>query len=307
MIGAIPVMEVNQVVRDMLPNLEAWVPLESLVLPDFQRKTNVDRVKWMAAHFDGALLERLLVNVRPPDPRTGAPDPQMRIIDGGHRFRCLGLLGWTQAPVSIHRGWSKAEEQERYSFLNSPRARRGLSAYDMHQAGGEIARSIDRIMAKYGYILVPIFQNFSREDGLVPVTCVSALTRLYMSDRLGGPDGFGTLLLYAKRIWGGTEGGTRSELFGGLHRFLVYAMADRAFNDEHMIRVFRDMHPNDLVRMARDRAKTVPGSARVPKLISDVLRDYYNAGRKPEGRLSYVDVGVQTKSHPMPMTQRKRA
>lgn len=266
--------------------VEAWAAIGELYIPGYQRLPNMKRVEEMSRHFDPALLERILCNLRPGDAR-------MYVVDGQHRLAMLRELDWTEAPITIHTGWSEDQERERFEYLNSSHARRALTAYDIHHAGGPRAHAIDQAVESQGFKVSSTSQPASERVTQRRITSVRALERIYDSASYGGEEGIRETLWYVKKTWDNQPGMLRSEILEGMHRFLMYAKSDRAFNDEHVIKALMLYPPQKVIRDAALRAPSLPGRLKMPRMVAALFRERYNYGLKGERQLSFVDYGYK--------------
>jgi hypothetical protein len=290
--AVLPVTAINTHAEiNKIAHTEKWVYLGELAVPEYQRPVSFPRVKEMAEHFDVALLERILCNQRPHDEK-------IYIVDGQHRVKMLELIGWSKAPIALHVGWTMDQERERFSYLNSPKGRRGLSALDLHRAGGARERQMDEVLKRVGIELVGYAPQTVGEHA-TKTSAIGSLHRIFDAEVHGGKEGLYKVLWLCKKTWATQPGVLSGNMLEGVHHFWSYAQFDRGWNEDRFIKALENHTPNSIMRDAQATiTAAIAGRRRMPRLIAQQLYNWYNYGARGESRLSFQDyTSVMSSAH----------
>jgi hypothetical protein len=146
-----------------------WVPISEMrISPRAQRKhdspSSRTKIEFIATHFDPDKAGTLTVNLR---------DGIYWIIDGGHRYHALLLMGWEDQHVQcwIYRGLAEAQEADKFLSLNDVKTVSGMDKFQKALvAKYPVQLDIDRVVRA---------ADLTVGTGRDAIGCVAAITKTY--------------------------------------------------------------------------------------------------------------------------------
>ena len=151
-----------------------WVPITKMrISPRAQRKhdgpSSRAKIDAIASNFDPDKAGTLTVNLR---------DGIYWIIDGGHRYHALILMGWEDQYMQcwVYKGLSEADEADRFLSLNDVKPVSGMDKFQRALvAKRDLECDIDRIVRAADLVV---------GTGKDAIGCVGAVQKTYVN---GGP------------------------------------------------------------------------------------------------------------------------
>ena len=224
----------NEQMKERVPYQEIdYLALKDLRMDHYQRNTNQQRVKDMAADFDENRVMVLLVSYR---------DGQYFLIDGGHRRSTMLQLGYTHALCIVLRGLTY--EREAYYFRMQDKNNQRPSHPEKFQAGieekDEQHVAINEIVRKYDFAI-----GRSKNS-------IQSIKELFNICEMYGVQTLDTVLQLIRETWDGATLALRRESLIGLaefvHRFGRVEFVERMRQrDIYTIwRKFKELYANAL-------------------------------------------------------------
>jgi hypothetical protein len=246
-----------------------WIPVSKMrISPRAQRHHDKPGSKahsrYIADNFDPDKFGTPIVNHR---------DGVFWVIDGGHRYLALILLGWEDQQVQcwVYQGLSEHDEADKFLDLNSVKP---VSAMDKFQvaivAKREIECDIDRIVRA---------QDLTVGTGAEAIGCVAAIGKTYVN---GGPKVLATSLRVIRDAYG--LPGFSARMTEGVGLFV--ANYENTFDEARLIdRLAHKLGGvNGLISRSEQIRKSHGVSGAVG--IAAAAVETYNAGRGGGGKLN---------------------
>lgn len=179
------------------------IPLNRIVIGDYQREPSCRRVERIINEFNPAKLGILVVNDR--------QDGTYAIIDGQNRLSALRAIGITEASCFVLIGLTQEQEADYFRKQNQNHV--NLTNYDLYHAG-VVAKDTHYLMlketlARYGY-------QAHKISAPRHVTAVAALTKIVA---LYGFDVLDQTFAFISATWDGDSTAVRREMLAGIADF----------------------------------------------------------------------------------------
>lgn len=235
------------------------IALSKIVPAGYQRGTNAKQVRNIAAKFDEAKLDAILVS----EQRNGT----FHVIDGAHRTEALRALGYTHTLARILIGLTY--EQEAHLFARQYEDVRKLTGLDYYKAGviakDDLCMRIENILGDYG------FQVGKGKDD----RSISAIGTLQTILREYGDIVLRETLFLIANTWNGLPKTTSREVLIGIAEFVHrYGMVDfiGRMKDKYAVVCY------EYAESVRRRAFLVNTHNTIRRNFCRVLVDQYNKG-----------------------------
>lgn len=245
-----------------------WVPVSKMrVSPRAQRVHSSpgarSKINFIAEYFDPDKFGTPTVNAR---------DGLFWVIDGGHRYHALVLLGWEDQQVQcwVYHGLTEHDEADKFLDLNNVRP---VSAMDKFKvavvAKRDVACDIDRIVRE---------QDMSVGSSREAISCVTALVKTYDN---GGPDVLATTVRIIRDAYGAP--GFTAKVTEGIG---LFATNYNTFSEDRLVEKLS--HKLGGVNGLLSRAEQIKSShgVSVPIGVAAAAVETYNSGRGGGGKLN---------------------
>lgn len=195
-----------------------WVPVaEMRISPRAQRKhdstSSKAKIQYIADNFDPDKAGTLTVNLR-----AGI----YWVIDGGHRYHALLLMGWEDQYIQcwVYTDLSEAQEADKFLSLNDVKQVSGMDKYLRAIVAKRPAESdIDRVVRA---------ADLRVGNGREAIGCVGAITKVYTNS---GPKILATVLRIIRDAYG--LPGFASKVTEGMGLFV--SNYENVFNEELLV------------------------------------------------------------------------
>jgi|SRR5215471_734758 len=279
----------------VLPDLEAkrahaeWpfdvylVPLDVLILDDYQRPPHHEFIAHGAANFDETLVGTIDIAER-------SKGKIYAILDGQQRFHMMRQVGKSACWAAVYTGMSLQDEAG--FFYRKNKDRKSMNPYysfrARRMAGDEEAGTITQIVEMEGFSLGPV----SNDDTVIGA--IRAVERAYQMP--GGEIRDNCLqptLALLREAFRGRKGSFNAWVIQGFGRFWQ-AYPDNEVNMERLILGLQEIGPAGLLASARDSAigqpRTTKGGVSLPMMVAREAVKVHNRALGQVDRRERLDV-----------------
>ena len=249
------------------------IKLEDLLVADYQRDIEFDKVRTMVANFNDSIPMTLLVSYR---------NGKYYIIDGNHRKTALRLLRRKSVDCNVLYGLTKPEEAELYEIINFKTARQ--KAKDRINSivvqGNKDYVGFVNAANEAGYTL-GLNAKIDKGKGNKKYIHVNAPVTAKRVHATMTNEKFKDLLIVFKEAWGNDKSATSAAMLTAMG--LVIKLYDE-INLKDMSRKLSAYNPVALERTARFNSSKVEST--VTTLAKIIVRKYNENRRSEKNRLN---------------------
>lgn len=212
---------------------------ELMVDHTYQRPARRSQVRKMATSFDPTLVGTLDVNRR--------QNGNYAIMDGQQRYQAMCLLGKSTVYCSVYALKDRAAEARFFHHKNRDRA--AIAPYYDFRArligGDERVTLINAIVENAGW------KVSTRSDDQTEIGAVRVLERAFALSAPHRDECLSPALHFIGTHWRGRRYCTDADIIIGMARFHQLYLREE-YDEEHLIRVLRDVGPSDILAWSRD-------------------------------------------------------
>ena len=252
-----------------------WLPVQDLLIEDYQRELKVKRVRELTRTFDINMVGTLKVSLR---------NGGYYIMDGQHRKAAAEGNNVESLPCLVYIGLSYEDEAILRRAFNNAVKDSATDVFRLRLAAEEPqAKAIKRIVESSGFELD--LTSRASQAHASRIGCVGALD--YIWQRGGDNDVQKEYVLrrcisVAVRAWPGQPKGWSAAALRGIK---VFFTRFPGVSDNHLVQTMRRQSVEDMYRMARVRSKEHMGLGSIPTHFAFAMYRLYNHNRRGTTRL----------------------
>lgn len=231
----------------------------------YQREQSDYKIKDIAEAFDPDAFGWLVVGRR--------VDGTLWVIDGGHRYYALQLMGYTDqnVPCMMLNETTPEAEARLYDIYNAKRA--PMRVTERFKArlryNDEEALAINKVLADAGYTVW-----FKR--GKAPKNTVGAVDKIIDVYRTGAPGDLALVIEIVREAWGDDPNAVVGIMIGGVHNFIVKHRGQ--FEVGELARKLKTTTPGAILARAAQIVEADGGAKHIA--VCRAIRKTYNANRR---------------------------